>query len=240
MLAESMPASAPLLPPAPRWIRLLCGGLFALYVTELVLRLARLPVDLLAWWPFGFGFGPWQIATRYLLQGGDPGSVFRTLFGLAIVWLVVAQLDRKLALQAMAAAAVGGTALGLLLDAAGILAPIPNVGWTGLTGSAIVLFGLQRPDARILAWFVLPITGQMLVWGSLVVAGLVFLTQQSLGTTDAIGSWLGVYAWYHWIGPGSHRRRLRAKGRALEKELSRFTVIEGGKDAPNREDPWVH
>lgn len=238
MLAESMASATPMLPPAPRWIRLLCGGLLALFVTELLLRLAGVPVDILAWFPFGNGFQPWQILTRYFVQGGDPGSVFRTLIGLVVIWLGLAQLDRKLAGQAAVAGMIGGTGLALLLDAAGILQAIPERGWNGILPALFVLWGLQRPDAQILAYFVLPISGKMLVWGSLAISALFFLSQQSLGTADAIGSWAGVYAWYHWIGPGSRKRKLRAKGRALEKELSRFKVIDGGKD--DRGDPWVH
>lgn len=235
-----MPAAPPLLPPAPRWIRNLCGGLLALYVAELVARTAGLPVDLLAWFPLRGGFAPWQPLTRFLVQGGDPGTVLRVVIGLAAIWFGLPQLDRGLVARAAVAAAVGGTVVAFALDALGILGPFADLGWTTPLFGTFVLYGLLRPDAQILAYFVLPVTGRALVWGALGIAALMFLAQRSLGTADALGAWLGVWLWFRTLGPGGHKRRLRARGRAIEKELSRFQVIEGGNRAPSRDDPWVN
>jgi hypothetical protein len=226
-----MPGS--LLPPAPTWVRNLTFGLVGLFVLELLLRLAGAPIDLLAWWPFGGGFAPWQPLTRLLVQGSDGSAVFNTVFGAFILYLSLGSLDRRAVVQATAAAWVCGTLLALALDGAGILTGRPAFGWTSLIGPLIVLFGLYRPDGRILLWMVLPISGRLLVWGTLFVSALLFLAERTLGTAFALGGWLGVYGWYRWMGPGGRRRQLSRQARGIERELSRFRVIDGGR---NRDD----
>jgi hypothetical protein len=231
--------AGPLLPPAPRWVQVLSFGLVGVFVVELLLRAAHVPVDILAWFPFGTGFAPWQPVTRLLVQGGDASAVFSTVFGAFILYLSLGNFERKVVAQAMLAAWACGTALALALDAIGVLRPVPAMGWTGLIGPLIVLFGLYRPDGRILLWLVLPISGRLLVWGTLFVSTLVFLAERSLWAASAIGGWAGVYAWWLLLGPGARRRQLRRDARGIERELKRFTVIDGGR-GNNRDDGQVH
>lgn len=141
-------------------------ALLGAYVVELVLRLAQVPVDLLAWWPMAFGFQPWQPLTRIAVQGGDPGVVLRVVFGLLVVWFGAPALDRRRLAQAVGAAWLGGSLLGLALDAIGALSGGPTLGWTPLLGAVLMLFGLQHPDRQVLLYFALPIPGRALVWGT--------------------------------------------------------------------------
>ena len=52
-----------------------------------------------------------------------------------------------------------------------------------------------------------------------------------------MGVWLGVMGWYYYLGPGARRRQLTRQATRIERELSRFRVIDGGKTDP---DDWVH
>ena len=225
------------LPPTSPWVRTTCLALLGAYVAELVLRLAQLPVDQLAWWPMAFGFQPWQPLTRLAVQGGDPGVVLRVVFGLLVLWFGAAALDRRRLAQAVGAAWLGGSGLGLGLDALGALSGGPTFGWTPLLGAVLLLFGLQHPDRQVLLYFALPIPGRALVWGTGGIALLMFLAQRSLGTADALGGWLGVWAWWSTLGPGGARRRLLRRGAQVERQIGRLRVIPGGR---SERDPWVH
>lgn len=229
--------SGALLPPAPRWVQILAFGLVGLFVVELLLRTANVPVDLLAWWPLGtapsdggaVGFAPWQPLTRLFVQGSGASAVFRVVLGAFVLYLSLGQLERRSVGYVTLAAWAAGTALALGLDALGVLTARPALGWSGLIVPLIVLFGLQRPDGRILLWMVLPISGRLLVWGTLFVCTLVFLAERSLAAADAIGGWAGVYSWWTLFGPGARRRRLKRDARGIERDLQRFRVIEGGR-----------
>jgi hypothetical protein len=209
-----MRTGSPQLPATPRWVQRVVGGLLALFVIELLARNVGAPVDLLAWWPFGTAFEPWQPLTRFLVQGGDPGTVINVCFGLFVLWLLLGQMNQRTVAWAAASAAVGATVLAGLLDLVGVLAPRPTMGWIALIPGLFALFGLLHPDGRVLLYFVLPVSGRAIVWGTLGVAALVFLAQRSLGSAEAIGSWVGVFAWWNLLGPGKRRApRARPKER---------------------------
>lgn len=222
----------------------LLGGLLALYVVELVLSATGAPVQLLAWLPLGQGFAPWQPLTRFAVQGP---SVLNVLIALAVAWFVFPALDQLLrreqlgeATLAMAAAA---TVLPLTAELAGVLSPGIIVGWTSLVGGWIVLFGLARPDGEVRLYFVLPVTGQMIVWGMLGIEVLMLLAAPNTASLEPIGVWVGAWAWWNYRGPGARRRHLRREGARVERELRRFQVLDGGRsdsqDGPNR-DGWIH
>jgi hypothetical protein len=117
----------------------------------------------------------------------------------------------------------------------------PALGWQPLTLVLPVLLGLHRPDTDILL-LVFPIKARWFLWGVLVVGVLQLLAERSLGTWQGLGVWLGAVGWYHLLGPGSRRRTLRARAAGIERELSRFQVLEGGRDrGPRRPgDDTVH
>jgi hypothetical protein len=93
------------------------------------------------------------------------------------------------------------------------------------------------PNGIIQLFFVLPVRAIWFVWGSIAIAGLSFLAAPTLATADAVGAWLGVMGWYHYLGPGRRRRELTRQAAGIERELLRFQVLEGGKDDP---DEWIH
>lgn len=238
------------LPELAPWMRNLMVGLFAMYVGELVARNIGLPIDTLAWSPFEAGFQVWQPLTRYLVQGGTRGSVFDVLFGLLVLYFLLPAvgtlLSRHQATRALLAGVVGGTLVPLLLNALVPMAGV-NSGWTVLTTTAILLFGLAMPSGVVHLWFVIPITGRTIVWGSLGLATVFFLIDPALRTSEGLGTWLGVYGWWMGLGPGSRRRRLLSEAQKVQRELSRFEVIEGGRrdprpsrNRPTDHDDWIH
>jgi hypothetical protein len=230
------------LPTLAPWHRWVLGTLFGLFVAELVLRNTGLPLyEWLPWRSFGAGFAPWQPVTRFVVQGPD---VLGVAFALLLLYFFLPLMDELLSRRqlgaALGAAAVGGTALPMLLDGLGLLAPSMALGWAPLAYALPLLLGLVRPDAQILLVF-LPVRASWILWGTLVFAVLQVLVGRSLDSLQTLGVWLGVYAWFHGLGPGRHARVLRARGRRVEAELRKFEVLEGGKGPRhNRPDDLVH
>jgi len=217
------------LPSLAPWMRNLIVGLFVLYVVELLAANAGLPVGALAWHPFGSGFEPWQPVTRFLVQGR---GVFGVLLGLLVLYFLLPAVDsvlsRERTAKALLAGAVGGTLLPLLFDLT--LVDGPGIqGWTVLVTSLVLLFGLAIPTGVVHLWFVVPITGRVIVWGTLGLAVVMFLLDPSLRTTEGIGTWLGVFGWWNLMGPGGRKRRLRRQAKKIQRELRRFEVIDGGR-----------
>ncbi len=246
---SSRPEVQIVMPSLEPWHRWLLGGLFGLYVLELVLANTPLPLYSLAWWPFEQGFGVWQPLTRFLVQGADRRVVFNVLFSLVVLYFFLPAMESMFRRRdlgfAVAAGAVGGTLLPLVLNAVGLVASgMPALGWGPLTLVLPVLFGLHRPDQDILL-LVFPIKARWFLWGALVVALLSILVERTLDTWQELGVWLGAVGWYQLLGPGRRKRDLRARAAGIERELSRFQVLDGGRGTPRpqrgqRGDDTVH
>lgn len=226
------------------WHRWLLGVLFSAYFVELVAKNLGAPVYRLAWWSFGAGFAPWQPITRFLVQGDDRNAVASVAFSLLLLYfflpLMESLTDRRTLASAVAAGAVVGTALPAAVDATGLLAPSIALGWRSLAYALPPLLGLLRPDTQILL-VVLPVRASWILWGTLVFAVFHVLAERSLDSFQELGVWIGVFAWFHLLGPGRRRRDLEQKGRRIERELRRFEVLDGGKGrGPNRPDDFVH
>lgn len=242
-----------MMPTPERWHLGLLIGLFSLYVAELVAQ-NFLPIyQWFAWFGFRAGFEPWQIVTRFLVQG--PG-ILGVLLGLFVLYFFLPTIEgvigRRQLGWAVLAGAVMGTVLPLAEDLLGMTNGMPAMGWGPLVTTLPVLFGLARPDATILL-LVFPVQARWVLWGSLVVALLFVLTDRSLGNFQAVGVWLGVFGWWHLLGPGARRRRLAKKAEGIERELknlgaggktsnANLRVIDGGKSKPQgrQGDDWVH
>jgi len=230
--------------PSPSTIRVL-GALFALYVVELVLRNVGVPVYDLVWRPFGQGFALYQPILRFLVQGDDSGALFNVLIGLLVLYFLLPGLDQILDkdtwLKGLGAGLVGGTLLPLVADGIGLVPAGGTMGWVVSTAALFVLFGLAMPDGVVRLFFVLPVSGKMIVWGTLGLSVLFFLLDRNLHTAEGIGVWVGVVGWWYGMGPGARRRELQRKASSIESELRRFHVIEGGR-SNNRpsDDEWVH
>jgi membrane associated rhomboid family serine protease len=216
------------LPPLSPTTRNLLIGLFVLYAVELVARNGLgLPVDLLAWRGFGEGFLPWQPASRYLIQGQ---GVMGVVFGGLVLYFLLPPLERwfsrRQLVQAIGAAALGGTALALALNGLGVVRG-QTTGWAPLVTALLVLFGLHRPDAIIRLFFVLPVPAKVIAWGTGALSFLFLLASFDLGAADAFGTWAGAIGWWFWLGPGGRRRQLKRKSRGIERQLR---VLDGGRD----------
>ncbi len=240
------PETVLVLPTLERWHKWLLGGLFGLFVLELVVKNTGLPLyPWLAWWSFGAGFEPWQPITRFLVQGDDRNAVASVAFSLLLLYfflpMMEALTDRRTLARAVGAGALGGTLLPLLVDATGLLQPSIALGWRPLAYALPPLLGLMRPDQQILL-VVFPVRASWILWGTLVLAVLNVLAERSLDSLQELGVWLGVYGWYHLLGPGRRVRNLRDRGQRVEKDLRRFQVLEGGRPGPrsNRPDDLLH
>jgi hypothetical protein len=230
------------LPTLERWHVFLIVGLLVAYVLELVLNLLHVPIyQLLPWYSFGAGFLPWQLATHYLVQGPDVFNVLLGLLGLYFFLPAVHRAvgERQLAF-AMIASVVVGVVVGVLVDLTGLASASVSMGWVPLVAALPAIYGLARPDDTILLLF-FPVKARWMLWGSLGVALLMVLAYHTIGTWEAVGVWLGVYGWWHLLGPGARRRRLIKKASGIEKEL-KIRVIEGGKSKPlgRQGDDWIH
>jgi len=231
------------MPVLDQWMKRLLAVLFGMYVIELVLRNAGQPVGLLEWKSFDAGFAAYQPVTRYLVQGQY--SVFSVVIGLVVLYFLIPGIHqfytRKQVLQATACAALGGTALAMLLDVVWFTSGAV-MGWPVLVITLVVLFGLAMPDGTMNIWFVFPVSGTLILYGTLALAIAFFLLSPSMMTAESLGVWLGAYGWWHVWGPGGRRRALKKKAANIEKELLRFEVIEGGKsDVPQGDqDDWIH
>lgn len=240
--------------PSRRGLRLLLG-LFALYVAELVIQIGLPEIyGWLAWQDFGAGFQPWQLLTRFFVQG--PAAVLSVLFALLALYFFLPMMEgilpRRQLGYAVLAGAVVGTLLPLIMGLAGIAHGVA-MGWTPLVVTLVVVLGIARPDATIFL-YLFPVQARWFLWGSLVVALLYLLADRgSLGSFQGVGVWLGVYGWWHLLGPGARRRRLAKKAETIERELknmggggkpqnSNLRVIDGGKSKPQgrQGDDWVH
>lgn len=220
------------LPPIPSWVRNLLLALFGAYVVELLLvNFARLPLySFLPWYPDRLTTAPWQLVSHWLVQGPDPMNV---LFGLLALYFALPALERSFSRRQLLEASFTGAAAGLLAGIAGDLLGLgvsPGFGWTFVAGAAFALFGLAMPNAEVRLFFVLPVTGRTLAWGTGIVAGLIVLASRSLGAIELLGAWAGVMLWWHRIGPWLARRR--GGPSAPRRAPQKFQVLDGGRGFP--------
>jgi len=127
-----------------------------------------------------------------------------------------------------------------MLDLVGAISPgaasAPFTGVTPALLAMLVIFGFSMPNAQILLFFVLPIKAVWIARVSGLLSLLMFLASRDLTSAMALGGWTGGFIWVR-TGGGSFRRlMLRFRKKKLEKELGRFTVIQGGKN----NDPTIH
>jgi len=203
-------------------------------------------------WNIDSGFWrPWQPFTAFLFNRGVMAAALDWLMVFFFLGTVEKLVGRKRLGKGMIWTALiavlfahGAMALTMALangPDAGIAGP--SIAFRGLEPfliSLLVIFGLAQPNAQILLFFVLPIKAAWMAWVSGLLALLVFITSTTMTTALILGGWLGGYVFVR-SGFGNinrlfERYRLLRKKKKLEKELSKFRVIEGGKD----EDDYLH
>lgn len=185
---------------------------------------------------------PWQPVTAFLFNAGVFSAALDWLMVFFFVGPVQQLIGKKRLLKALLwswATAVIFTHAVMLLNGvtSGSEAAFTSTGFRGLEPflmSLLVIFGLAQPNAQILLFFVLPIKAAWVAWVSGLLALLVFLTEATLGTSLVLGGWLGGYLYVR-SGFGNIQRfwvrlKLLRKKKKIEKELAKFTVIDGGKD----------
>ena len=199
-------------------------------------------------WDLDSGFWrPWQPITAFFLNGG--------ILAASLDWLMVffflGSVQQLIGNKRLAKGMVW-TAVVAILFSHGIMAltgtlesgpQVPGIAFRGLEPfliSLLVIFGLAQPNAKILLLFVLPIKASWVAWVSGLIALLVFMTKTNMTTSLILGGWVGGYVFVR-SGFGNinrffERYRLLRKKKKLEKELSKFTVLDGGKD----EDEYLH
>jgi membrane associated rhomboid family serine protease len=208
-------------------------ALVALYVVQLVAdSWLGLPVlSTFAWLPFGSGFHPWQPFTAFFLNGDPMRAFFNWLFLFFILPAVEPMFSmdrlRQFTLFTYLGSIVFGFAM-LLIGAVTI-----RGGWFGIEpflAGLLVLFGLSRPNATILLMFIIPIKAAWVAWGSGLLCLLNLLSGRDLGSVMWLAGWLCGYVWLKGgIMPALRKPFLRMKHQRLQKKLSRFDVIDGGK-----------
>jgi membrane associated rhomboid family serine protease len=189
-------------------------------------------------------FHIWQPATALLLNG-DPGSAFLDWL---MVWFflppTLEALGRRGAAKLLGTAWLAGVLVGFALAWPGIVLPgTPCLGLTALTTAMVVVFGLARPTAQILIFFVLPIRAIWIVWVELFLLGLYFLAYRNLESAVSLAACGTAWLWMWCDGSPSVallkiRRRWLSRARPTSAR-GRFGVIQGGRADPPG-GGWVH
>lgn len=211
-------------------------GLAGLFVAELALAMSGNPLAVwLAWQPWDAGFHPWQVITMYLVTGP---SALSALFQLIMVRYLLPALQqtfsRRQVAEAAAASIGAASALALVVTLAGF--GTGNVmGTFSLTATGIVLLGLARPHTEIMLYGAVPVRASAMVWAVLAIAAITSLfalggMASTLLGAHSLGAWLGAWGWWHLRGPGARRRQHANAGRKIERSITRFDVIQGGRN----------
>ncbi|MDP2312558.1 MAG: hypothetical protein Q8P41_06600 [Pseudomonadota bacterium] len=220
--------------------------LFAIYVVQLLSQGAI--TDLFAWQPFGAGFQPWQVVTAFLL--GSPDPLWAVLDWLALFFFLAPVenlIGRRGLVQALGVAWAVAVAVSATLIALGVVGMAgPYMGIGPFLAALLGLFGFLMPQAQIRIYFVLPIKAIWIAWATGLLSFLYLLASRDLGSALTFFAWGGASVWLAIRNGAARRFQLRWKKRQVERKLSRFEVIEGGRTPEKRpkrgSDPgdWVH
>lgn len=209
-------------------------ALIGMFVVQLVLESwLHLPLSsTLAWHGLETGrWRIWQVLTCYLLNGPGPMEAFFDWLFIVFFFSPVQQTIGRRGLIRVAGLAIGISAVvGCVLNWTGAVTAVrPFYGLNPLLTPLIVIFGLSRPNAQILLFFVLPIKASWIAWGTGLMALLTFLSSRDLGSTLWLTGWIAGYVYMDQRGTGALRKMwLQHKQREIQKRLQKFKVIEGG------------
>lgn len=215
--------------------------LVSLYIVQLILTY-WLHFEVGTWLYLNrFGEGswyPWQPLSSLLFNSPSPlGAAFDWLILLFFLGPCERLMGRRKLLVGLGISAVIAALFTFALDVAGALTmSVPFVGLNPLLTALLVFFGLTLPNATIRLWFVLPVKAAWFAWGSGLLSLLYFLASRDLDSTMALGGWIGAFIVMK-VGPDEWQKiLLRWRARNVEKELEKFTVIDGGRD----DDEYIH
>lgn len=234
--------------PSGRGVRIV-AVLATLYVLELLAQAIGVDVTRLGF--DGFVGAPaidvassWTLVTRLLVERPEPAAVLTVLVSLWVLYSLWPTMEDALGLrplvEAMVACVLAGTlsVVGVALLPAYTTSGVIDgtaMGWTPNLAGLLCLFGLVYPHSTVRLNFVLPVPAWVFVWGSLALALLQLVSAMGSNSPitwpmELLGVWVGAYGWYHLRGPGRRRRVLKSKVRGIERELTRLTVLPGGRD----------
>ncbi len=134
--------------------------------------------QLFALWPFGDGFGPWQLFT-YQFMHGDFGHIFFNLFAL---WMFGTEIEYTLGSKKFLifylASGVGAGLLHLLTPLFG-MGSGPTIGASGSLYGVMIAFALFNPDRYIYIYFLLPVKAKYLIGFMIILDLLMFRNAHS-------------------------------------------------------------
>jgi len=233
MYGQQRVVMGPQLTPFTKQVLMVLAGL---YVAQLLLEnwIGIPMLRTFAWWSIDSPtFGPWQPLTAFLIN--NPSEPIWVV----VQWVVLAffippaemALGRRGLFEALTWAAIGGIGVTLALNTLGAVGgPTPYLGMSAVLEALIVVFGLSRPNAQILIFFVLPIRAAWVAWGSGLLTFLYFLSSRDIVSSVSLFAWGATVAYMY-------RGRLNPQffgrgGRGARKPSSsrRFDVIDGGRD----------
>ncbi len=233
------PRGSDLLPGADPFVLRVLMGLAALVVGVTILRSLNVPVDRLAWWSFDSvgrsgAFGWWQPLSSLLIHAPGSSGLTSVFIDSVLLYLIVPsvrnEIEDSVTVRALLAGVLGGIVVGLGANALG-LGFGARFGWGSVLWSLFLLLGLKGPERTFLLFWVLPVSGRAIVWGSLALSALFCVSEASLGNFAGLGTWLGTAGYWYGLGPGGRRRQLKAKAGTIERELRSLRVIQGGRNS---------
>jgi hypothetical protein len=231
----------PRVTPLAKWVMI---GVLVLYVVQILLESwLDVPVTaLLAFSPQTLEPFPylWQVITFPFVQGDPVGLLWQEL----VLFFFFSQVEEmytwKGILKLAVGTTLGGAAMGQILWALHLASsPMPAIGIGCFCMGLVVAWALSRPDASVLAMFVIPVRAIWFAWGSLLLAVLLFLRYRTVGTAAELGAWLAGYAFVTMrfgLPRGIKRSYLRYREARLKRKLG-FDVIEGGAGERQRPGP---
>ncbi len=221
--------------------------LVVLYIVQTILQnWMGVPVlETMAWWTPGSGyFRPWQPVTAFFLNGPTPLGAF-------ISWLILyffftpaeSSLGRRGLLEVIIVSWLSAVILLLpLLSLGAIVATTPYLGINCFLTALIVVFGLSRPNATILLFFVLPIRAAWVAWGTGFISFLYLVYTRDMSSAVALFGWAG--AVLYMISGGRITNliallRARLLARRIFRRSSRrhhLDVLDGGRSRRSGQD----
>jgi hypothetical protein len=223
-------------------------ALFALFVLQ-AMTSNSLPWGRLAWPANPERFDLWQPFTHWFYQDTNPQKVISTL----LTWLMVLfflppteeSYGRGGVLRVTLYIVVTCGVVGSIGVWTGLFSAGVAIGIMPLITAFITLFGLNRPNATILLFFILPIKAVWIAWGTGLIALLYYLASISEGGSLPAALTLAAWCNAYFIVNSARLKKplqkwlLRRKQRKVQERLRRFEVHEGGGEVTKTRG-WGH
>ena len=196
-------------------------------------------LDLLAWHTFNGGFQPWQPLTSLLIASPRLSEMLFDwlviVFSLEVVRRVMG--DRAL-IRALAGSTAAAVAFALVADGLGLVRPSLHGGQGPVVTALLTLFCFTMPNARVMLMFAIPLQASWMGWLVGVIAVYITAASRDLGAFLSLGGWIGALLWVRFWDDLLRRTKMRWQRRRAERNVGRFSVIEGGRG--DRQRDWIN